>query len=310
MIGDPAFFFIGVITAGFLCFKVLRFLAFHLRPSTLPKYKHGNEYWAVITGGGGGIGLGFTQELCRQGFNVIIVGHLKEELEDAKKELAKTAPSAKVKLIVLDATLADYDTVKTAISAVAKFNITMLINNVGGVGDVFTEHFKDLKRYTAEELDSVMNINNRFMTYLTHILLPTLLRNQPSTIINLSSGAVLGSPYQVLYGSSKAYVNVFSMCLDIELRAEGHKDIQVVSLVLGNVRSKGNVIPTSWAVPAANDIAKVALTKAGCGRSVCIPYWRHNLQIWTLELLPRSVGERVLTQVYRNLKDYYSKKGQ
>ncbi|KPI35603.1 Very-long-chain 3-oxoacyl-CoA 1 [Cyphellophora attinorum] len=309
---ENIFQWIGILTILVFSFQFLSFLNYHLRPSRLSKYlkQDGQASWAVVTGGGGGIGYGFSRELCLQGFNVIIIGHLRDELEEARTQLSKLNPSAEIKLIVLDATTATYNATQKAITSILSLNITILVNNVGGVGAIFKEHFKDLKRYTGPEIDSVLYMNNRFLTYLTRLLLPTLIRSQPSTIINLSSGAWLGSPYQVLYGASKAYVNAFSRGLDIELRAEGHRDLQVMAIVLGNVRSKSNVVDTSWSVPLADDMARYALQKVGRGRSICVPYWRHGVLIWVLEsLLPKFVAETVLTGVYTDLKKMYLEKG-
>ena len=312
MFAHNALYWVGVAVVARLSFKFLGFVVYHLRPSRLPRYIHSEEVWAVVTGGAGGIGFGFSQELCRKGFNIVIIGHLQDELEEAEARLATNTAtaSAKVKLIKLDAAHADHRSIKSAVTEILNLNVTILINNVGNVGDIFKEQFKDLKRYSSEEIDSVMYINNRFLTYVTNIFLPTMIRNQPSTIINLSSGSSLGAPYQVIYGAAKAYNNNFSRSLDMELRAEGHKDLQVMSVVLGNVRSKGNVVDTSWAVPLANDIAKIILQKVGRGKSICVPYWRHAVQVWALEsLLPRAMGERALIDVFLGLKKFYTERG-
>lgn len=67
--------------------------------------------WAIVTGSTGGIGKAYAYELVAQGFNIVLHGWNKENLERVKKELLHHFQSSKqreggelkVEYLVLDA---------------------------------------------------------------------------------------------------------------------------------------------------------------------------------------------------------------
>lgn len=294
--------------AAILCHTIL-FVAFYARSSDLQQYRHGgDETWAIVTGGGGGIGFGYSQELCRQGFGVVLVGHLKSELEQAERKILQETPSAKIRHVILDASKADYTQIENSVSEISKLHVTILINNVGGHGYVFTEAMKDFPHYTPEEIDSVLNMNTRFMVYLTRILLPTLTRtNKPSLIINMSSAARFGMPYNALYSATKAFIAIFTKALARELRAEGYKNLKVTAVIPTDVRSQVHTIPLSWSVPTSAEYAQVVLGKVGGASDIVIPYWRQAILVLTGEVTPDWIIERFVVKRARVLKEYFSR---
>ncbi len=59
----------------------------------LKKYQSKDkESWAVVTGGTGGIGLGFCEELTKMGFNVCIVSRNEKKIETTIQNLKKIRP--------------------------------------------------------------------------------------------------------------------------------------------------------------------------------------------------------------------------
>lgn len=110
--------------------------------------------------------------------------------------------NSQTKIIVLDATKASFTDIEKALEStkIKELNVTVLINNVGGLGAIFTKHFKTFAEYMPAEIDSVFAINNHFMTYLTSLMMPILSSSGGRTlIINLGSLAEAGTPYQTLY---------------------------------------------------------------------------------------------------------------
>jgi 17beta-estradiol 17-dehydrogenase / very-long-chain 3-oxoacyl-CoA reductase len=73
----------GVLTLLYTAFSIFRFLTFHLiKPShPLQAYKRAGDEpaYALITGSSAGIGLGIAQALVKEGFAVILLGHLADE---------------------------------------------------------------------------------------------------------------------------------------------------------------------------------------------------------------------------------------
>ena len=298
-------FFIGFFCISVVLVQSLRFIAFHGRNTDLQRFRYGKAgAWAVITGGGGGIGFGYSLELCRQGFNVVLVGHLKSELEDARDMLLKQSSSVEVRYIILDAAAqADYDTIANAMSQLSDLNITVLINNVGGA--VRVPFAKPFSAYTPEDIDSIMNINTRFMIYLTRILLPTFLANKgPSLIINMSSASRTGMPYSTMYSATKAFIATFTKSLAMELRAEGHTNIKITAVVPADVQSGGHNLPSSWTVPTSARFAKLVLDKVEFAKDIVIPFWPHALMLFAAECFPDWLHERMLVRRVRHVKRY------
>src|SRR5262245_59528784 len=95
---------VGAITSLRAVYSVLDFLALHfLKPShPLSRYKRPSPgpTYALITGASAGIGLGVARALVKQGFGVILLGHLSDELDAASEELRRLRPDAAVRKIV------------------------------------------------------------------------------------------------------------------------------------------------------------------------------------------------------------------
>jgi len=311
---ERMFAWFGVISASVLLLRFGRFVYFYfIQGPAVHSYRHGNEPWAFITGASAGIGGALGQEITKYGFNVILLGHKHEELEQQASTIKAASPNSQTKIVVADATKASFSEIKAILEAsnILQLNISVLINNVGGLGDIFTEYFKPFHRFTPQELDCVLAINNRFMVYLTSIMLPTLGRSPRSLIINIGSIAEIGVPYQTMYSGTKGFIASFSKALDWELKAEG-LNIDVTDILPGEVRSQGHRMEINWRRPGVEKFARAVLCKVGPGRGRhFIPYTPHRLLLWIFENLPTNTMRRAaLTDDMRKMRDFYDgKKG-
>lgn len=311
--------FCGFVSISMLLYQFISFLNFYfIQGPALNSYRHGKESWAVVTGASAGIGFALSKEIAKYGFNVVLIGHKPDELKDAASEIRQASPNIKTKIIVLDATNASFQNIKEALETsegvpssggVLGFNISILINNVGGLGAIFTEHFKPFHAYTPAELDSVLALNNRFMVYLTSIMMPVLSRDSKrSLIINIGSMAEQGTPYQVLYSGTKGFINGFSKALDWELKAEGY-NIDVVDIAPGEVRSQGHKPELGWTIPTAERFAESVLRRVGPGRGRhIIPYAAHRLLCCVLQVLPESVQQKVTVEGMWKMREQFDGK--
>ena len=236
----------------------------------------------------------------------------REELEQHASTITAASPNSQTKIVVVDATKASFSEVKAALEAsnILQLNISVLINNVGGLGDIFTVLYKPFHEYTPQELDSVLAINNRFMVYLTSIMIPVLGRSPRSLIINIGSIAESGIPYRTLYSGVKAFVAGFSKALDWELKAEGF-NIDVIDIVPGEVRTQWHTAQLSWQIPTSEKFARAVLCKIGPGRGRrFIPYWPHRLLFWVMEISPENILRQPVTECMNKLRDRFDgKKG-
>jgi 17beta-estradiol 17-dehydrogenase / very-long-chain 3-oxoacyl-CoA reductase len=294
---------IGVISSLYFLGLVAQHVYIFVRPSSLPRYLHGGSNsksgasWALVTGATDGIGLGFAQELCSHGFNVILHGRNKQKLLRVQEQLKLEYPTSKTRTVIFDAGSNDQidDQIHEFGGDDDEINLTVLINNVGGMS-VFppeSPSYPDLKDYTSSQVDSIINLNARFAAQLTRLLLPTLARNGPSLIMNISSSAAAGIPHITVYGGAKGFVESFTKSVKGEMVAT-KKDVDAIGIIVANVRSAANDAPLGFTTPSARRMARAALNRVGCGKMVVHGYWPHWLQTFVFDFLHEKVFQTVV----------------
>lgn len=247
---------IGVLASTYLAIKSIRFAYLFTRPSSLNRYHHGKDPWALITGASDGIGYGFAQELAAKGFNVLLHGRNSAKLEEKKSRLSEESPNVQIRILVADASEISEKQIEDIVSDLKDLHLTILVNNVGGSSII-----KPLADHTFAEMDNLMNVNARFPTQLTRAILPILSKSDdPSLILNIGSlGAESGVPYSVTYSGCKALNMVISKSLDMELRAEGQK-VDVLGISVGRVTEVGYYKePSTFFTPGARTMVDIYL---------------------------------------------------
>ncbi|KAL2268267.1 hypothetical protein VTJ83DRAFT_3113 [Remersonia thermophila] len=338
---------LGAVVAIRLLRSTMDFISFHLLPGThtVDRYQRpGNTAWALVTGASAGIGLGIAQELVRQGFGVILLGHLQDELDAAAAQLRAMRPpvpvaaaadrddddddddnDARVRTYLLDARTATPSDLARLAASLSGLDLTILVNNVGGNA---VEHppFRPAATYSCADVDAVVDQNARFMARLTTLLVPLLARGarpdaarsgrNRSLVLTLSSGGYVGVPYLVLYSATKAFNRGFGAALARELAldpATAHVDSLVV--IPGEVASQGNCrgVPSSaprWDVFGREVVQKAGLAAAR-GWKEMFPHWRHGLEYALMDVAPSAAVEKALVDQMRAKKgawdDYLGK---
>lgn len=274
----------GIIWSAQHTFKFLRFLhVYFLRRSSLHKYikasDGGQDTWALITGASDGIGKGLAEELCSRGVNVVLHGRNESKLQGVKNSLLQRWPTRQVRILVLDSGFDASNEIKLeeVRDSLKDINLRILINNVGGNGAAQPLIASFVSR-SSSDVGQFIDINVRFTTEITRVLLPQLIRNQPSMILNNGSGvSEFAVPEMEMYSGTKAYMQSWSRSLRLELQAAG-EDVEVLHLQLGGIVSNTARKPENFLVPNARKFASYVLESAGCGREVIWPYWPHALQ--------------------------------
>ena len=185
---------------------------------------------ALVTGGGTGIGLSVTRELCHLGARVAIASRKREHLDQAAAQLRHEGfdlfstpcdirdPSAVSRLV--DEVLAAYG------------KIDVLVNNAGG------QFPSPAKAMSPRGWEAVIqnNLNGTFFVTL-EVARKAMLPAQRGRIVNVTATVARGFPGMAHTGAARAGVENLTRSLAIEWANEG---IRVNAVAPGNnIRSSG-----------------------------------------------------------------------
>ena len=195
--------------------------------------------FALVTGGGSGIGLACARRLLRDGATVTIAGRSEDRLHKGAAALAADVPrGAEVRVAVCDVT--DEAAVEAAVqTAASSGRLDIAVANAGGgaVGSVVRMSL-DEWRYTVD-----LNLTGTFLT-IKHA--GQAMAGAGGAIVAISSIAgTLTHRFMSAYCASKAGVEMLVRCAADELGALG---VRVNAVRPG-------LVPTDLAAPlATNDV--------------------------------------------------------
>ena len=267
------FLSVGILSTLNSLAKIGRLIRFFSRQSDLSKYKQEDNSWALITGSSDGLGYGFAEQLLQRGFNVVIHGSSAEQTESAKERLSHAYPCRGIQTIVADATNRDLDLdIFVRLATQLPGPLTVLVNNVGGQPTI-PRHFV-IRGARRNFIDQTIDINARFPTLLTSVLLPILQKNTASLIINSGSlGGITGTSFLAVYSATKAYIHTFSLSLQAEMVAEGNAHVDVMGCILGQTLTPNNPFKDQRLISMPAETAKACLDKVGSGAPLVYPTW-------------------------------------
>ncbi|MDP2692540.1 MAG: SDR family NAD(P)-dependent oxidoreductase [bacterium] len=173
--------------------------------------KISENQFAVVTGASQGLGKEFAFDLAKRNINLILVSLPNQNLITLSNEIEK---KYKVKTSCFETDLSIMENVLGLSSWINEnFNVHILINNAGTGG---TKKFTEAK---LEYINKILQVNVMATSILTHQLLPNLMKQSQSYILNVSSMAAF-SPlgYKTVYPASKAFIHSFSRGLYEELK--------------------------------------------------------------------------------------------
>ncbi|EZF25722.1 hypothetical protein H112_02031 [Trichophyton rubrum D6] len=322
MAWERLFACIGILTTVCIVLNLLSVAYKFLRPSKLHKYlHHGKQTYAFVTGATDGVGRSMAYELAKSGFNLILHGRNSEKLQAITEDLQTQYPAIETRKLVCDASkdLLDSSTLYNLHKVLKDVHISILINNVGGMGCLPPSClYQAYESYTGEQIDTVINVNLRFMVQLTRILIPLLdhstsktaasNKRLPSLILNMGSVGAHGSPYISVYAGTKAFVASFSNSLSMEMKIDG-KDINVQALIIGETRSATHIVKDGMMVPHSNSLARSALKMVGSDRetfvSGCFPHWMAKVFV---QVMPVYVSNMLFADAIKKLKAAHEKR--
>ncbi|MDB0026621.1 MAG: 3-oxoacyl-ACP reductase FabG [Polaribacter sp.] len=210
----------------------------------------------LITAGAQGIGASITRHFIDSGANVAIHYYSSEATAN---ELMEYALEKGQKAVIIQGDLTKEAAANTLVEkTIAAFGgLDILINNTGSL-----VARKMLNEITTEFWQQVMDINLTSMLFVTSAASPFLIKNDNSSIVNLSSlaGRKGGHPGSLAYATSKGAILTFTRALSAELGPQGVRVNAVApGLILGTSFHNTHTTKES----AAATVAGIPIQRAG-----------------------------------------------
>lgn len=247
----------------------------------------------------------------KKGFGVVLLGHLPEELEQARASLERLKPAAPVEIRVMNAQTATDNEILKLVQSLDYVPVTILVNNVGGC-PIDTPPMRDLSTYSFQDIDAVIDMNARFMAKLSSLMILLLRRNSAQArcralILNLSSAGNCGLPWLTMYGATKAFNLALSQGISRELEIDPTNVVDCLAIVPADVVSQGNCKGVPGSAPGWESFgACIVRTVDGAVQRQMrelSPYWLHDLQLRILPWLNEVTRTQELIKTVVRKKD-------
>lgn len=189
---------------------------------------------AVVTGASAGIGLATALILASNGYDLVITGRRKENLEALEKEI-RSKTSADVLALTFD--IRDQEAVKKACSQLTGTwkDVDVLVNNAGlAVG------LNHIHEGVRDDWERMIDTNIKGLLYITREITPGMVARGSGHVINIGSIAGKESyEYGNVYNATKFAVDGLTMGMRIDLTAHG---VKVTAINPGAVETEFSVV--------------------------------------------------------------------
>lgn len=254
--------------------------------------------YALITGGSSGIGKCIAMEMAKIGYNIAIVALPNSGQENAIKVLRESY-SVIVKSLEINMTE------DGAISQISewleteKIQLQVLVNNAG-MG--YAQEFSTLK---TGFISTLLDLNIKATTLLTHSILPQLIKHKQSYILNLSSAAAFYSmPYKSIYAASKGYVLSFSTSLREELKPYNVNVTAVCPAgvitseeIRGRINEAGFMARRSALEP--EEVAEQAVKALFKNKASLVPGKLATVMSWARFIVPSALQRKLIAKNFK-----------
>jgi NAD(P)-dependent dehydrogenase (short-subunit alcohol dehydrogenase family) len=207
---------------------------------------------ALISGGATGMGGASSKLFAAEGAKVAIIDRNLEAAEATASDIRKSGGIA----IALQADVSKADEVTAAVTAAqqALGPITVLFNHAG---TIVIKPFLDT---TEAEWDWLHDVNVKSMFLMTKAVLPQMIAAGGGSIVCTSSiSAVLATPMEVLYDTTKGAVHMFARAIAVEFR---DRNIRCNAVCPGFIRTPHGLREVKELTALGVDVSEAAITAA------------------------------------------------
>ncbi len=201
---------------------------------------------ALITGATSGIGEATARLLAEHNFRLILCGRRKERLENLQRDLGN-----KTDVTVLSFDVRNKKEVLEAFQSLDEKwkQIDVLINNAGNAHGL-----APIQSGSVDDWDAMIDINVKGLLYVSHEVLPGMVKKNHGHIINI--GSIAGKeayPNGNVYCASKFAVDAITKGMRIDLNAHG---IKVTAIHPGLVETEFSLVRFKGDEERANTVYK------------------------------------------------------
>ncbi len=167
--------------------------------------------FALITGASSGIGEGYAYKLAEKGYSLILTARRKDRLNKTAADLKK---KYKTETIIIQADLSSEKGIDTVLKNIKLIkNIEFFVHSAGfGTrGD-----FADI---VEAKIRGMAVLHNLAAITLAREVLPSMIKRNKGFLVFVSSlGAFFTTKEYVMYSATKAFLNMFVLGLDAEIK--------------------------------------------------------------------------------------------
>jgi short-subunit dehydrogenase len=190
----------------------------------MEKHSFAERYgpWAVVAGASEGVGECFAHAVAERGVNVVLLSRRQEVLDEVADSI-RVATGVEVRPVAVD--LAGEDAMGRVREATGDLDVGLIMYCAGA--DPNYTYFLEQSTETAR---AMVHRNCVVPLEMCHHFAPPMRDRGKGGIILVGSGAgLIGAPYMVTYGATKAFDMVFAESLWAEVHGDG---VDVLCLVL------------------------------------------------------------------------------
>jgi len=239
------------------------------------------DAYAVITGGTGGLGFQFANQLAALGFNIVLIARDLEKLEKSAEQLRQSYEIA-VKCIKFDFSQGEDSRAWIKLAEdLRDTDIGILVNNIGAYS------WTSFEKQTEGDIQGLIENCIYATTFMTRIVVPGMLqRPKRSAVINIGSfaGEAL-VPTTAVNCASKRYIHRLTLCLAREYE---DKSIDFLCVIPGLIDTPGLAAwkaGTPILVSSPESVVSAALTQVKTARqrgNITYGTTNHALFSWLL----------------------------
>jgi short-subunit dehydrogenase len=254
------------------------------------------SYYTAITGASSGLGKEFALQCAALKMNLLLVALPGSGLRDVASQLRDIY---KIDVIALELDLTNDEDLNKIVREAEKHPVNFLINNAGTGGSA------NFASASIQLIDTILRLNVRATSLLTRLMIPTLLQQENSYILNISSlSAFSPMGFKTVYPASKAFIYSFSMGLREEFR---HTNLSVSASYPGPMLTNADVTVriiqqgymAKLGLLPVSEIARIALQQTLKRKAIIIPGLMNQLNYWLMSIIPPSLKVKMISGVIR-----------